>query len=179
MITHKELLDEVDYNPKTGLMVWKRNRHGVRKGTVVGSITSNNYRSVYILGEKYLVHKLIWFYITGEYPDHIVDHIDRNSLNNKWDNLRKSDKINNARNTNLYKTNTSGVMGVNFCNTHNKWKVRLRANGKRLSFGYYENLDEAVIARYNAERKYGWHDTIKETSSYLYLREKGLLNNNN
>ena len=109
MLTHKELLKEVEYNPKTGLMVWKRNRHGVRKGTVVRSITSNNYRSVYILGEKYLVHKLIWFYITGEYPDHIVDHIDRNSLNNKWDNLRKSDKINNARNTNLYKTNTSGV----------------------------------------------------------------------
>ena len=55
-------------------------------------------------------------------------------------------------------------------------QVRLRANGKRLSFGYYENLDEAVIARYNAERKYGWHDTIKETSAYLYLKEKELLN---
>nr|WP_264481251.1 AP2 domain-containing protein [Vagococcus fluvialis] len=59
-----------------------------------------------------------------------------------------------SHNTRLKKNNTSGVRGVNFNKRTGKWMVRLWVDGKRKSFGYFYDLEEAINARKEAEIKY-------------------------
>lgn len=57
-----------------------------------------------------------------------------------------------ARNQRLKRSNTSGVMGVHLGKQKNKWRVRITANGKRLSIGEYDTLAEATARRAAAEQ---------------------------
>ena len=52
------------------------------------------------------------------------------------------------------KNNTSGVKGVSWYPKYNKWIARINVNKKRISLGYFENFDDAVKARKEAELKY-------------------------
>ncbi len=47
----------------------------------------------------------------------------------------------------MRRTNTSGYVGINWEKDKNIWVVRIPVNGKRLSLGYFEILEEAVLAR--------------------------------
>lgn len=52
------------------------------------------------------------------------------------------------------KNNTSGVAGVSFAKRENKWRAYITLNRKQIGLGYYDNFDDAVIARLKAEKKY-------------------------
>ena len=59
------------------------------------------------------VHRIIWTIVNGAIPDnHVIDHIDGNSLNNNIENLRLIDQELNSRNRAKNKNNTTGVTGV-------------------------------------------------------------------
>ena len=63
-----------------------------------------------------IVHRIIWTLVYGEIPaNHIIDHIDGNSLNNNIENLRLIDQELNSRNRTKNKNNTTGVTGVSCC----------------------------------------------------------------
>lgn len=83
-----------------------------------------------------------------------IDHIDRNPLNNRKYNLRNPGYCGNAQNHSLRKDNTSGVSGVNFNNRTGYYVSRIQANGKRILLGNFNNKEDAIIARLNAEIKY-------------------------
>ena len=51
-------------------------------------------------------------------------------------------------------TNSSGVRGVYFEKKSNKWRARLKFQGKIMSFGSYERFEDAVAARKAAEKEY-------------------------
>ena len=86
-----------------------------------------------------------------------IDHIDGNGLNNSINNLRCVDKINNQRNKRISKLNTSGKLGVFFCNTKKKWTAQIGIERHRKHLGHFDSLDEAIQARSNADIKYGFH----------------------
>ena len=50
--------------------------------------------------------------------------------------------------------NTSGVKGVNWSKSENKWYARISVDGRRIELGYYFNFADAVKARKEAEIKY-------------------------
>ena len=130
-----------------------------KTGDIAGSKTETpwtSYLFVSIKNKSYAVHRIIWFYMTGEWPDQI-DHIDGNGLNNKWDNLRNVDCKENSRNQKIRKTNTSGVMGVYWNKQNQKWNPRIRVDDQLKHLGYYSDFNDAVAARKNAEVKYGFH----------------------
>ena len=81
--------------------------------------------------------------------DQVVDHIDRNPLNNRKSNLRISSPIENAKNQKIPSTNKSGCAGVSRCN--NKWRVYIRYHRKRYSLGCYDKLEDAIMARLTKE----------------------------
>ncbi len=82
------------------------------------------------------------------------DHKDRNPLNNRRENLRKCTRNQNAINKAPQVTNTSGISGVTWCKSFNKWRARVTVDGTRVSLGLFTNKDEAVVARLKAEQKY-------------------------
>jgi hypothetical protein len=86
--------------------------------------------------------------------DCLIDHEDRNKLNNKRKNLRIATHQENMCNQKISTRNTSGVTGVSFCPEINKWQARLKNKGIYYNFGYYENIKDAIIARLKAEFEY-------------------------
>jgi len=90
------------------------------------------------------------YLIKGKY----CDHIDRNPLNNKKSNLRPATVEQNAKNISLYKNNKSGFIGVGWSKKHSKWRAYIKAENKHMHLGYFENKDDAIRARLNAEVKY-------------------------
>lgn len=81
-----------------------------------------------------------------------VDHINRNKLDNRRENLRVVVIATNARNHNLARHNTSGVTGVRW--TGERWLAYIHRNGNNQYLGRFHSFDEAVTARKRAERLY-------------------------
>lgn len=84
----------------------------------------------------------------------IIDHVDRNPDNNRKNNLRASNKIFNAQNSNISKRNTTGYVGVSKFKGESKWRAYITVQGKQFSLGNYRTLYEAVKARLAGEKKY-------------------------
>lgn len=93
----------------------------------------------------YAVHRIIYLYHHGYLPA-IVDHIDRNSQNNKIENLRDADWNLSNQNRGTFKNNTSGWKGVSFNKLKNKWEIRVMTNGKRKLIGRFVLLYEGLAA---------------------------------
>lgn len=86
-------------------------------------------------------------------PSEIVDHINRNRLDNRRCNLRVCNSSENAKNLSVKKTNSSGYPGIDITR-YNKYRARISVGGKELRLGNFETLQEAISARKTAERKY-------------------------
>ena len=86
--------------------------------------------------------------------DLLIDHINRNRLDNRKSNLRIVDNQHNSFNQTIRSTNTSGVIGVTWWKRDQNWSAQIKYNYKSHRLGYFDNFDDAVIARLNAEIKY-------------------------
>lgn len=143
MITLEKLKENFSYNKRTGLFT--RKTPGARKwkvGDIAGTITPKGYVAIKIGDKSYLAHILAWFYVTGEWPTHIVDHEDNVKSNNVWTNLRPASASQNGANAKLYCTNTLGHKHVSIKGSG--YRVRVTSCGKITDFGTYPTLEEAV-----------------------------------
>ena len=86
--------------------------------------------------------------------DEVVDHINRNRLDNRKENLRKCTLTENARNISIQKNNKSGITGVRFNKQLNKWTAEIKVNYKKICLGTFDTKEEAAKARYDAELLY-------------------------
>lgn len=83
-----------------------------------------------------------------------VDHINQNTLDNRFSNLRIVKNSTNLRNGKLRINNTSGVKGVRFNETRDKWTAAIKVNYRTINLGRFQTKEEAVQARRIAEAKY-------------------------
>ena len=95
--------------------------------------------------------------------DHIV-HPPRkaNKYDNRKSNLRIATNQENTFNHHLSIANTSGVTGVTWSKSHNKWQAYIGHNMKHIHLGYFDDFEEAVKVRKEAEKKYFKDWRIKE-----------------
>ena len=86
----------------------------------------------------------------------IIDHIHGSETitDNRKSNLRIVTKSQNQMNRKIAINNTSGVVGVNKDGKSNKWRARIMINQKEIYLGSYNNFEDAVVARKEAEEKY-------------------------
>jgi hypothetical protein len=82
-----------------------------------------------------------------------VDHIDNNRQNNNINNLRWCTHQENQQNQKIKINNTSGYKGVYYCKWHNKWRAEICHNYKSMKLGYFERVEDAIIARYNKAKE--------------------------
>ena len=111
------------------------------KGQSAGSlIKSVGYYGVGYNGNRYQLSRLIWIYHNGDIPEKMqVDHIDRNPLNNRIENLRIASKTQNEWN--------KQKLGCNFEN--GKWRARIKDNGRSIHLGMFDTKEEAQSAYRN------------------------------
>ncbi len=84
-----------------------------------------------------------------------IDHVDRNKLNNRAENLRTASNQLQSFNRQPSKRNTSGVVGVHWSKAKDKWRAGIRVNGFQHHLGFFSSKDEAATARKNAELEVG------------------------
>ena len=152
-ISREEVLQLLDYDAHTGCFYWKQGRKGCTQGSLAGSVKSTGYRAIKIAGVYYQAHRLVWLVETGEMPKGVIDHIDRNRTNNRFQNLRDTSVIENNRNVSLSSRNQTGVVGVSFDDERNQWRASISVDGKSYSTRH-NSLQEAQEGRSLLEKKY-------------------------
>jgi hypothetical protein len=141
MLNHEKVKELFDYNPNSGLLTWRIAKSSrIKIGMKAGSKQS---LQVKIDGKMYLVSRVIWFYMTGEWPTKLIDHENRIRTDNKWANLREATYTQNninsrARRNRKYKYPT----GIKL---HSTGKFQARFCQKHL--GTFINLEDAIKAR--------------------------------
>ena len=74
----------------------------------------------------------------------MIDHINRNTLDNRKINLRKATFSTNAANSKLSSRTTSGFKGVSFFKNTGTWRAYITVNQKFVSLGYHKTPEEAA-----------------------------------
>ena len=158
MITQKLLKSVVHYNPETGSFTRIKSRNSKLIGRNAGvSDGCEGYLKVFVSGKLYLAHRLAWLYVTGSMPKDCIDHVDHNRTNNSFYNLREATKLDNRTNCPMRSNNKSGYTGVHWCVQSKKWKAQISISGKKISLGIFNDLDDAVKARLEAEVENNYH----------------------
>ena len=151
--TYEQVASLLDYNPETGKLTWKVNRRGsAMAGCEAGYAEVRTKKPIYlrvtIFDKRYQAHHIAVLLMTGEWPE-VVDHDDRNGLNNRWSNLVITDTQGNNRNRGFTK-NATGHTAI-YKNPRSK--------------GYYVNIG----GKYRGTR-----DTIEDAiklRDYIYKSE--------
>jgi hypothetical protein len=154
-LTAAQLKETLDYDPKTGLFVWKiRPSRAVKAGDVAGCVEKRiGYITIGIAGYIYKAHRLAWLYVHEGWPKGLIDHINGNKADNRIDNLRDVFAAGNSQNVRKpNRRNKSGFMGVIWF--QNKWRASMSVNGKSKWLGDYSTPEEAHQVYLEAKRKY-------------------------
>jgi hypothetical protein len=142
------------YDYKDGGLYWKSTTsNAIKVGDRAGYVTSHGYRKIHFLDKQEYEHRLVYLWHHGYIPKEI-DHINGNKLDNRIENLREVTHSQNAMNVKLKKNNTSGVKGVCWDKTRNKWKVKVSINNKTINCGRYDDFELAELVAIEARDKY-------------------------
>lgn len=153
--------DVFSYDANTGFLYWRVLPKCHKPDGRAGSKEKDGYTRVKFRQKHIPVHRIIWDMCNpGDLlaPGFEVDHINHDRSDNRIVNLRKVTKGVNNKNLSLGKANTSGVIGVCYVKSRNRWVSAIYLGGKRKHIGYYKNFEDAVAARKAAEVKYGFHE---------------------
>ncbi len=147
------LLKQVYINFEKGEVRWLYSGTGRTLDKIVGSIISSGYRSVWFNGNRIQYHQVIFYAAHGYLPKEgrTIDHDDRNKQNNCIDNLLDVTLEENARNTGLSKSSTTGYKGIHFFKADRKWHAHIYRGGSRIFIGSFKTKQEAINARRDVE----------------------------
>jgi hypothetical protein len=152
-LTAETLRDLVSYDSATGEFRWRiRRSQSVRAGDRVGYpvASTGGYWMTEICGKAYLLHRLAWLYISGNWPKDQIDHINGVRTDNRLANLREATHAGNCRNSKTRSDNRSGFRGVSWHPRTRKWQARICSNGGDIYLGIFDT-PEAASAAYEAK----------------------------
>jgi hypothetical protein len=153
-LTADQLRAILDYEPDTGLFIWKALPSAEKKNTWAGRRAGcrkkgagHDYIVIRINYQLYRAHRLAFLWMTGKWPEFEGDHIDGDGTNNQWLNLRDATSSQGKMNTRKRSDNTSGYKGVWFEKRRNHWIAQIEADGQRIYIGAYPTPEAAKLAR--------------------------------
>ena len=77
-----------------------------------GCINEDGYLTLKVKGRKFRAHRIAWLLNYGDFPKSELDHINRNKLDNRIENLRESNRTQQNRNKDFKPNPKTGVIGV-------------------------------------------------------------------
>lgn len=98
MINQKRLKEVLDYDPATGVFTWRVELNARGKVGDPAGCNSWGYRVIRIDGRLYGAHRLVWLYVHGRWPDAMIDHVNGDRSDNRIENLREANSVQNAHN---------------------------------------------------------------------------------
>ena len=142
------------YDPDTGLIYWTAKGKGMIKKKAAGTLLYSGYLGICIGPKRWQAHRIAWALHHGVWPEDQIDHINGVKTDNRACNLREATNSQNGKNLGLSKANTSGVKGISFEKHTGRWKATIRVDGKSISIGRFDSIENAAIARKFAEQQY-------------------------
>jgi hypothetical protein len=146
------------YDPETGALLWRHRDDVLPRvnkrfaGRPAGcSDGQYGYISIRLCDRLYQAHRLIWLYMTGDWPADLVDHIDGNPANNVWTNLRPATRGENNRNR--LTTRKGRLKGTHLNRATGKWYVQIMLEKRNHNFGQFDTEEEAHAAYVEAARR--------------------------
>ena len=116
-----------------------------------GSLNKNGYRQVVLTKngkiKAYYIHQLVAMAFLGHKPNgynDVIDHIDRDRLNNNLENLRITDCRENSNNKSI--SYTSKYRGVSKKKNSDNWTSYISLNGKNKNLGTFKSELRASTA---------------------------------
>ena len=152
-MTNEELHEYFKYDEETGSLRKIKNAKTPFPWRAIG--TGGRYRATTFKGRTYYLHRLVWQYFHGEVPP-MVDHKDRDTTNNRIENLRLCTPAENQYNSLKKRSNRSGAKGVvehKKCGTK-KYQAKIVVTGRVRSLGYYATVEDAAKAYDTAARDF-------------------------
>lgn len=131
----KEVLIDTNKIPEVSKVYWHVAKMYDNYFSVIGWVREKQ--------KEVLLHR----YLTNCPNGLLVDHINRNPLDNRMCNLRCVNTSENMLNSNTQKNCLSGHKGVRYRKDCNKFQARIMVNKKSISIGHFDNLLDAIIAR--------------------------------
>lgn len=127
---------------------WNHLPAGVEAGCLV-----NGYRRVDVGGVKYFAHHIVWLMTHGVLPSFRLDHENGNRDENLPLNLRPATAAQNNQNHHgLARHNTSGMRGVSWDASRQKWTASISLDNRRVNLGRFDSMDAAHEAYRAAKR---------------------------
>jgi len=160
--TAAELRERLDYNPATGEFTTRPRKIGGISyfGKTRMPAVTISLKTLKGAWRPYYAHRLAWLWMTGQWPTEEIDHINGDSTDNRWSNLREATHAENNRNKPFYK-GTSRFIGASFHKASGLW----RADIQHRTIGYFKTREEAASAYAKVAKKlYGKfvHSTLLE-----------------
>ena len=145
------IVDQCDYE-RMRQYKWQVNVHN-GKPRQAGRTERKNNKQCYLTMHREIMNP----------PKHmVVDHINRNPLDNRRANLRLATPQQNTWNRYFYKDGISSkYYGVSLDKESNRWKVRIAVDGESKFIGYFDDEREAAKA-FDAE-------ALKHRGDFAYL----------
>lgn len=92
--------------------------------------------------KRYYLHRLVWFYMTGKWPEREIDHINVEPADNRWCNLREAHHHQNLSNIRAHKDNRSGLKGAHL-HQPGVWRSRIMSKGVTHDLGLFSSPEAA------------------------------------
>lgn len=144
----------LSYDQDTGVFTWKVRRGPKKAGARAGNLSAHGYRQIEVLGIRYYEHRLAWFFVTGRWPDGLIDHRNGDPGDNRFENLREADPTQNRANSKLDVRSSSGVKGVHWSREAKKWRAQICVRGVVINLGVHNYKEDAAQAYAEAAERY-------------------------
>ena len=151
--TQEYLLQILEY--RDGQLFWKRSKGNYKIGDIAGCL-SDRYYILNIDKIKYYQHNVIWKMLTGKDPEYQIDHINHTKTDNRIENLRDVNQLENSKNRSKNKNNTSGHANIRIANDNRLKKFMVIFKNEKYSKGFL-TLEEAIQHRNEKYIEFNFH----------------------
>ena len=154
-LTQERLRELFSYDMETGFLTRLiRVSPNARVGQRAGTLNENGYRAVNVDKKLYLEHRIVWFYMMGEWPKDQIDHINGIKSDNRLCNLREATNQENHQNQRKSRTrNKSGLLGV-ISEKNRRYRSAITVKGEIIRLGNFDTAMEAQNAYLEAKKIY-------------------------
>lgn len=160
MMEQAYLKERLLYAPRKGVFYWVTPpaTHPRLLGEEAGSRVVTNgkpYFAIQIDGKKYKRGRLAFLFMEGRWPTEMIDHINGDGLDDRWENLREATATENAWNHKGRAKSSDLPMGVR-ATASGKYAARIGYKGELITIGVFATAKGAATAyRQARERIYG------------------------
>lgn len=145
------------YDATSGELRWKVSGKGITNGSLAGRLRhgKSKYSTVKIDQKQYATHRVIWLYMMGAWPKNEIDHINHDTFDNRWANLRDATRSqNNANRRSSERGLYSALKGVSYLKKTGRFTAGIKVHGRSIHLGCFKTDIDAHAAYCAAAGRY-------------------------